>query len=277
MGHWPAREQELKDLWAIWGAPGRVAKEMGVTKNTIIGKSRRMGLQFHGKAVTAAGMSADHPAAVRGVTRYASKVVDPYSNVPLKPGEYQRKLGSVVTKGRWKGMAIYSLTLEERATCPRSCSEWLTCYGNNMHNAKRMKAGLALESRLEGQMRQLQAEHPRGFVVRLHVLGDFYSVEYVKMWLSFVRAIPQLHIFGYTHREPSDPIGAAIEYAASRGWDRFAIRRSDHAGQRGAVVIDKPEDRGDAIICPAQTSSGRTCATCGLCWNSQKPIAFLRH
>ena len=42
------------------------------------------------------------------------------------------KLGKKVTKGKWKGFPIFTLTLEERATCPKSCQHWATCYGNNM-------------------------------------------------------------------------------------------------------------------------------------------------
>ena len=32
-----------------------------------------------------------------------------------------------------------------------------------------------------------------------------------------------------------------------------------------------------AIICPAQTGATDCCATCALCWNSVRSIAFRRH
>ena len=85
------------------------------------------------------------------------------------------KLGKKVTKGKWKGFPIFTLTLEERATCPRSCQHWATCYGNNMMYAYRYEAGLALENMLEIELADLQAKHPKGFLVRLHILGDFYQ------------------------------------------------------------------------------------------------------
>ena len=47
------------------------------------------------------------------------------------------KLGKRVTKGKLAGFPIFTVTLEERATCPRSCIHWDDCYGNNMMNATR--------------------------------------------------------------------------------------------------------------------------------------------
>src|SRR3990167_9551526 len=55
--------------------------------------------------------------------------------------------------GAFKGMPLYSLTLEERATCERSCNAWSVCYGNNMPFAHRFDVladgGLALMARLD--------------------------------------------------------------------------------------------------------------------------------
>ena len=51
-----------------------------------------------------------------------------------------QKLGRKVTKGRLNGMAIFTVTLEERKTCSDTCAHWETCYGNNMHLATRYVA-----------------------------------------------------------------------------------------------------------------------------------------
>jgi hypothetical protein len=50
------------------------------------------------------------------------------------------KLGKKVTKGHLKGARIFTLTLEERATCDSECEHWLDCYGNNMPFGHRFKA-----------------------------------------------------------------------------------------------------------------------------------------
>jgi hypothetical protein len=72
-----------------------------------------------------------------------------------------------------------------------------------MQAAERIVAGPALEAALWDELAALQQMHPGGFLVRLHVLGDFYSVDYAQLWHEALEAYPALHIFGYTAREPS--------------------------------------------------------------------------
>ena len=69
-------------------------------------------------------------------TRYRKGVKAPSLSM-LKRGEQNKKLGDKITKGAWKGMTMYSLTLEERATCPSDCQQWDNCYGDNMPFAHR--------------------------------------------------------------------------------------------------------------------------------------------
>jgi hypothetical protein len=57
----------------------------------------------------------------------------------------------------------------------RSCSDG---YGNSMNWARRIKHGREFEERLWEELADKQAKHPRGFLVRLHILGDFYSTDY---------------------------------------------------------------------------------------------------
>ncbi len=196
----------------------------------------------------------------------------------LKSGHNNRKIGKVVTKGRWKGMPIYMLTLEERATRPRDCKAWATCYGNNLNWAQRIVHGGDLEAALERELADLNARHPRGFVIRLHVLGDFYSVAYVYLWRRALAKYPALRVFGYTARDPQgDPIGKLLDAMSRTQWDRFAIRFSGRGlPERGAEVIDLVQET-PAIICPAQTGATDCCGTCGLCWQTQRNVAFLRH
>ena len=144
----------------------------------------------------------------------------------LMPGAHSPKLGAVVTKGAWRGMPIYSLTLEERATCPRDCANWLSCYGNGMHLAWRNRHGPELEAGLERELAALQAKYPDGFVCRLHVLGDFYSPEYVRKWGDWLERFPALRVFGYTAWRAESEIGTEIaRLSGDRDrWERFAIQ-----------------------------------------------------
>ena len=196
----------------------------------------------------------------------------------LKSGHNSRKIGKTVLKGKWRGLPIYTLTLEERATCPRDCAAFACCYGNGMNWAQRIVAGGDLEAALDRELDALALQHPGGFAVRLHVLGDFYSMAYVYLWERALQRIPGLRVFGFTARCPdTDPIGMRLEKLSRRMWDRFAIRFSNRGlPTRGAVLME-PGEPTDAIPCPAQTGATDCCATCGLCWATTRNIAFARH
>lgn len=227
-------------------------------------------------------LAGDHPAVVEGRSYAAEWALrDPGEMPVLKTGTYSGKLGGRITKGWWKGFPIFTLKLEERATCPRSCSNWNNCYGNNMPFAHRFRHGSALEAAICREVKGLAAKHPKGFAVRLHDLGDFYSIGYVNLWLDMIRLYPALHIFGYTARQDfeTDQISRAISRAQKAWWPRFAIRWSDGEGlTRNTITIENASAKPpDAIICPAQTHPAIKCASCGLCWTTEKRIAFLHH
>jgi hypothetical protein len=196
----------------------------------------------------------------------------------LRAGQHSRKIGSHVAKGAWFGMPILTLSLEERATCPRSCANWCDCYGNHMNWSPRIQPDETLVPRLADEIWMLGLKHPRGFVIRLHVLGDFFSQEYASAWAAFLRDTPALHLFGYTAREQASDIGEVITFMNRRWPDRCVIRFSGQPGSKpAAVTIDNENQAGSAIVCPAQTGKTECCGTCALCWSTDKTIAFLRH
>ena len=206
-----------------------------------------------------------HPKTVKPLADYASRL--------LKPASGNAKLGAgsnMIVKGKWSGFPLYTLTLEERATCSRTCQQWSRCFGNNMGFAHRISSAEPelLEMRLHDEIEHLSRVHPSGFVVRLHVLGDFFSPEYVNFWANALRAYPALHLFGYTHRTDG-PIADAI--AAHLQNDRAWIRWSDKGGDMSANV------HGEGITCPEQIGKTQSCLTCGLCWTTTKAIAFIEH
>lgn len=196
----------------------------------------------------------------------------------LKSGHHARKIGSHVAKGEWRGLPIFTLSLEERATCPETCRHWLDCYGNRMNWSERITADEGLMPRLSSEIAELAREFRRGFVVRLHVLGDFFSVEYVEFWRALLDRHSAMNVFGYTAWQPDTEIGRAVHEARMDLGQRFAIRFSDGPkGYARTVSIATPEEAEDAIICPAQTGKSDCCGTCALCWATPKPIAFLEH
>jgi hypothetical protein len=213
-----------------------------------------------------------------GRTNFPSRVFDP-SEVGrvLKTGHQSRKIGKTVMKGHRKGWPIFTLTLEERATCPRSCLEWAGCYGNNMQAAERITPGAELEQALSVELAALQRIHPAGFLIRLHVLGDFYSAGYVGFWRDALERFPALHVFGFTARPPGTEIGDALAPLINAQWGRFAVRYSGGSAASKSAEVVGPGGESQGILCPAQTGATDCCATCALCWQSDRSIAFRGH
>jgi hypothetical protein len=236
-------------------------------------------------------LPADHPAVVEGRTKYPKTVRKPgqAGQWALKEGANNSKIGGLILKGPWKGFPVYTLTLEERATCPPSCHLWNACYGNNIHRSDRIKHGLTLEWRLVREVVMLAIRHPAGFVLRLHVTGDFYSTAYVELWRTLLERHRNLHIYGYSARhDKGDPIAVALRTLRRDRPDRFRMRLSFPSQNPKIATIAvwrSNQRRDDPIICPQQQSKfdskdesrSESCGTCSLCWDSERPIAFLPH
>lgn len=181
----------------------------------------------------------------------------------------------------WQGMKLYQLTLEERATCPDHCEQWDNCYGNNMpfghrfdHNDEKFLPMLALN------IAELARRNKQGFVVRLHVLGDFYSEEYVTFWRDQLKLHEGLNIYGYTHHRATSPIGRSVKVTNLAHPSRFRVRFSDDVDEPFSTHVVRSADEisdGD-VICPEQLDKTDSCTTCGLCWTQPKRrIMFLEH
>ena len=197
----------------------------------------------------------------------------------LVSGHSNVKIGKDVRKGKLKGYWIYTLSLEERKTCPRSCQHWQNCYGNNMPFAKRIDhTDPAFLSMLEKEIKELCAKK-KGVLIRLHALGDFYSVDYVRFWEMMLRRYTNLSLYGYTARDNGDEIGSAVIRLRYHWKERAMIRSSNGAHHNMATVsIGNPEScPSNAFICPEQTGKTQCCATCALCWSTKKNVAFLEH
>jgi hypothetical protein len=132
-----------------------------------------------------------------------------------------------------------------------------------------------------------ESRHPDGFVVRLHNLGDFYSVEYVELWGKLLERHPGLHVWGYT-AHTDGPIFAALVELVKRYAGRFAIRFSNAPFRfpypATITVESAAQIPADAILCPEQIGKTESCSTCGLCWHTDKAncamlprIAFIQH
>jgi hypothetical protein len=218
-------------------------------------------------------------------TIFPSRVFDVTDEAVLKDGAHNSKIGGDVLVGRLKGAKIFTLTLEERATCPRSCAVWTECYGNSMPHSRRWKHGSLFERKLAEEVADLCAKHEK-VLIRLHILGDFYSTEYVELWGYLLDTHPNLYVFGFTAHPARSDIGAELVQLRSVFDLRFAVRESGYCGPWGSFVIDFPTEMprlGTAVVCPEQraamdgTKVADHCGACGLCWAGDTPIVFVKH
>ena len=214
-------------------------------------------------------------------TRYIKSITAPYATRCFKAGTNNKKIGGpVVTKGKWRGLPIFTLTLEERSTCPPHCEQWNDCYGNNMPFAKRIdhRSPLFYEA-LTDELDTFDYLYTYGYVVRPHILGDFFDEKYVRWWGAQVLRRPALHGWGFTHHRSDSRIGRYIQEHIN--CDRFNIRFSDDPTLINSTRVEddweyQPAD--DEIVCPEQLGQTSSCANCSLCWEQRdKRIIFLRH
>jgi hypothetical protein len=225
--------------------------------------------------------------AMKVSTIYQKSIKQGSKNGLLKKGSSNKKLGFKITSKKWTGKRLYSLTLVERETCPTTCHHWDDCYGNNMPFAHRYK-NANIDLLLEKEIESLMLKHKEGIVIRLHVLGDFYSVSYVEFWEEMLLRHPKLCLFGYTARK-GDNIAHAIWLLNKRFSDRCVIRHSGNfeAGEpHGDSQEPFKEDwsyaaeesfTGASFDCPEQTGKLKDCASCGLCWTTKKTVRFISH
>ena len=199
-----------------------------------------------------------------------------------------KKLGAAgtrVLKGRLKGASVFTLTLTERETCPKSCGHWEDCYGNNMPFAHRFSGGPEFEERLEKEIAEKARKAGKKgdkLLVRLHVLGDFYSPEYVRLWANLMARFDNLNVWGYTHvTENDDYLTYHLLHRMRIDFgDRWSVRWSDQPGFQFSANSEEIQTpvKGAAIVCPEQEGKTAACTTCALCWDKKDiQIIFKTH
>ena len=135
----------------------------------------------------------------------------------------------------------------------------------------------AFVSRLEQELDTLIAKHGK-IAIRLHVLGDFFSTEYVTFWDEMLCKYDGLLIWGYTARSGCD-IDKRIQRLNASYPERCVIRWSrnnDSCSSNIRYAADESFE-GKSFTCPEQTGKTDSCATCGACWMSNLTVKFLSH
>ena len=142
-------------------------------------------------------------------------------------------------------------------------------------------------------------------LLRLHISGDFDTVEYVEGWTSLIRANPGVRVWAYTRswRVPEllpslerlralpnvqlfASMDASIAELPPTGW-RVAWIDGDERCSRSLTDPfhqAAPYDARAAVqgrvgyVCPEETGRKRDCEACGYCFDGRlNDVVFLRH
>lgn len=106
---------------------------------------------------------------------------------------------------------------------------------------------------------------------RIHTSGDFYSKEYLDMWIRIAKKFPNVKFLAYTKvygffnklQLPRN-FTVFLSYMPSISLEA-ATRFSNMIGLPMAVATTK-RPKG-FITCPEQTTKQITCSECKICWN----------
>ena len=200
------------------------------------------------------------------------------------------------------GPNIFSWSLPPILSCPgRSSLCQSVCYGLRAHFTLpaigiRLRANLqhAMASdfpeRVCRQLRRLWAQ-----VVRVHVVGDFFTPEYAEAWIKIARRCEQVEFFAYTRSwRCAELLPLLLDLESLQNFQVFAscdretglppenassLRRvymsmdDQDVPPPGAQLVFRVQRRtplkrlGNTIVCPAENGvSPITCTQCRLCW-----------
>ncbi len=139
-------------------------------------------------------------------------------------------------------------------------------------------------------------------VMRVHVSGDFYSIEYIRKWLRIVQKSRRQHFFAYTRSwRIEEMLPELIKLAAEPNFQMWwsidretgpaplirGIRRAYMAiddvdanlapDDCDLIFRDQPRTRmkraNGVLVCPPEngvhTKVKITCSHCGICWNKR--------
>ncbi len=200
-------------------------------------------------------------------------------------GEAKVEVKEPVQVSRWntKVGVLPSFSLPVLKTCPGKtefCSR--LCYGLN-GRFTRQKMREIYQSNLEASKQAdfvgrivREILKTKVGVFRLHVVGDFYSVEYVEKWLEIADRLPDVKFFGSTRSWRV--LGLRDTVKRFRDVPNVYLRASIDFSH-----LDKPsyswgvwsiEGKGDP--CPHDYSLVENCITCKKCWQSKDSDIRLR-
>jgi hypothetical protein len=183
----------------------------------------------------------------------------------------------LISRGNLKLGKLPSFSLPVITTCPgKSPFCEVYCYGlKGMFilpkikdkNEERLDATLKADfvSRIINEIRSTGAP-----AFRLHVIGDFYSPEYIVKWIEIANSLQEVVFFGSTRSWRCEFLSKPLK----------EFRDLENVFMKASIDISDDLNpfscgwrvwsvEGKGIPCPHDSKIVEDCASCGLCWKSK--------
>jgi hypothetical protein len=181
----------------------------------------------------------------------------------------------LISRGNLKLGVLPSFSLPVITTCPGKtpfCE--LYCYGLK-GNFKLQNVLDANERRLDASLRGDFAEtmvaeirKSRAPAFRLHVVGDFYNVEYIEKWIDIAKRLPHVVFFGSTRSWRCDFLAEAMK----------KFRDMDNVYMKASIDLSDTLNprtcgwriwsiEGEGTPCPHDEGRVASCLMCTRCWS----------
>jgi len=183
----------------------------------------------------------------------------------------------LISRGNLKLGSLPSFSLPVVTTCPGMtpfCEAY--CYGFRgnftMSNVKE-----ANDRRLDATFRSdfvdiiiKEIRQTRAPAFRLHVIGDFYSVEYIEKWGDIVKALPAVIFFGSTRSWRCTFLSEALRM----------FRDMENVFMKASIDLTDTSSppssgwnvwsiEGKEMLCPHDEGKVANCLECKRCWSKK--------
>jgi hypothetical protein len=177
--------------------------------------------------------------------------------------------------------AVYVWNLPAVATCP-GASRWCLqhCYNADDREAvfpvnlwvRNWAWCLHRPAQLAAAVSKQLNAHRGSTAIRVHSSGDFYSNDYVDLWIGIANSSPRASFWAYTRswavpdlRSKLEELRSLNNFELFASWDQ-TMGEPPATWRRSLVYSGNPDALEESsLVCPEQSSNRVTCATCLFC------------
>ena len=183
----------------------------------------------------------------------------------------------LISRGNLKLGSLPSFSLPVISTCPGktpSCERY--CYGLR-GNFTMLNVIEANDRRLDATLRNdfvdiitKEIRQTRAPAFRLHVIGDFYNVEYIEKWIKIANALPTVIFFGSTRSWRCNFLSEAMTRFRDleNVYLKASVDRTDTLSPLG-FGWNVWAVEGQGMPCPHDEGKVANCLVCKRCWTTR--------